>query len=369
MLRTIQSFGLARLAADGREDEVRQRHAEAFEALIRERAEDLSTSRQAAALDRVEPEVPNLRAAVRWAIDHDEGQLALRLVGEVWRFWQAFGVTDEGRRLTEAALAMPSAPPSGSIRAWAAAAAGSLAYWQADVTGSRRWYQEQIDLSKAAGDEVALADAIFNMGHVSFIDREDEAVQRAHLDEIVGRYRDLGDERSVARASWVKGIMAMGAGKIDDAEGALEESLATFERLGDPQYHAMTLASLGWVAFAKGDVTTAARRSVEGLIETHRMRDLGTTTISLHIGVLMAAMLGRFEEGAELDGAFEANCERYGVRPPAGLSRFIQNQDPFAAIRAALPANVYAAARERGRRMSLDDAVAKVIELADAAVA
>ena len=48
------------------------------------------------------------------------------------------------------------------------------------------------------------------------------------------------------------------------------------------------------------------------------MRDLGTTTISLHVGVLVAAMIGRFEDAAEVIGAFEASCERYGVRPPAG---------------------------------------------------
>ena len=46
------------------------------------------------------------------------------------------------------------------------------------------------------------------------------------------------------------------------------------------------------------------------------MRDLGTTTISLHIGVLLGALTGHFEEAAEINGAFDALCDRYGVRPP-----------------------------------------------------
>jgi hypothetical protein len=109
------------------------------------------------------------------------------------------------------------------------------------------------------------------------------------------------------------------------------------------------------------------RRSIDALLESHAMRDLGTTTISLHIGVLMAVMTGRFEHAAEMIGAFEASCERYGVRPPAALSTFIEVTDPFGATREALSADVYAAAYERGSRMTLDEAVARVAEVGEAA--
>ncbi|MGP1674842.1 MAG: hypothetical protein ACTS8Z_06495, partial [Candidatus Limnocylindrales bacterium] len=53
---------------------------------------------------------------------------------------------------------------------------------------------------------------------------------------------------------------------------------------------------------------------------------------------------------------------------PAALDLFIETSDPFAATRAALPPEVYAAAYERGRRLSLDEAVAKVAELGEVAV-
>ena len=97
------------------------------------------------------------------------------------------------------------------------------------------------------------------------------------------------------------------------------------------------------------------------------MRDIATTTISLHVGVLAAAMAGRHEDAAELIGAFDASCERYGVRPPAGLDRFVGSSSPFTRIRDALPPDVYEAAYERGRRLSLDEAVAKVAEIGAAA--
>jgi hypothetical protein len=99
------------------------------------------------------------------------------------------------------------------------------------------------------------------------------------------------------------------------------------------------------------------------------MRDLGTTTISLHVGVLVAVMFGRFDESAEIIGAFDASCERYGVRPPAALTEFIAVSDPFEATRQALDPVVYDAAYQRGQRLSLDEAVAAVAALGEIAAA
>src|SRR4029077_5936846 len=111
----------------------------------------LGTSRHAAVLDRIEPDIPNVRAALRWAIETDEGEIALWLAARLWRYWNAFGLGAEGRQLTVAALALPSAAGVSLVRAWAASALGSLAYWQADPANARIWYQQQIDLATAVG--------------------------------------------------------------------------------------------------------------------------------------------------------------------------------------------------------------------------
>ena len=313
------------------------------------------------------PEQANLRSAMRWSIDAGEGVLALRLVAALWRFWQAFGQVAEGRELAEQVLAMPGAPTGGSDRAWALSAAGSLAYWQADSAAARGHYEAQIEVAKAAGDEACVADGYFNMGHVSFVDEEDEAIQMAYIDDVVKRYRDLGDERGAARAAWARGVVALGNGHIEGAADFLGESLAVFERLDDRQYHAMTAGTIAWAAFAAGDLQTASRLAVEALLESHSMRDLGTTTISLHIGVLLGALTGDFEKAAEIHGAFDALCDRYGVRPPAALSRFVGRQDPFALTKQSIDSGVWTAAYERGRRLSLDEAVAIVVALGEAA--
>ena len=201
-------------------------------------------------------------------------------------------------------------------------------------------------------------------------------LQLAFIDQAEERFRKLGDERGAARAAWGRGILAISwgqgirgtdSGQIDAATAHLRESLEDFERLDDRQYHAMTEASLAWAAFAAGDVGTASRLAVDALVESQAMRDLGTTTISLHIGVLLGALTGHFEEAAEVHGAFDALCERYGVRPPAALQTFVGGADPFEMTRQNLDPETWAAAYARGRRLTLDEAVAMVVGLGDEA--
>jgi len=365
MLRTIQSFALDRLAVEGRETEIRRGHAEAYLALASQAAPHLGTSRNGQWLDRMTLERANLRSAARWSIDAGEGALALRLTGVLWRFWHAFGQVSDGRQLAEETLAMPEAPASGADRAWALAAAGSLAYWQSDSATARLRYESQIELAGAAGDEACIADAYFNFGHVGVIDGEDLTLQMEYIDSTVERFRRLGDERGAARAAWARGIVAMRHGDVERAVDYLRGDLTTFERLDDLQYHAMTAASLGWAAFAGGDVGSAARLAIESLVESQSTRDLGTTTISLHVGVLLGALTGHFEEAAEIHGAFDALCERYGVRPPIALREFVGRQDPFELTRQNMDPDRWAEAYERGRRLTLDEAVAKIVELGD----
>jgi hypothetical protein len=100
------------------------------------------------------------------------------------------------------------------------------------------------------------------------------------------------------------------------------------------------------------------------IVEIYRQRDLGTTTISLTTSVLLAVILGRYDAAARLTGAFEAASERYGVRPPASLGRFIGETDPERIARQALSQERWDAEVEAGRRMSLGEAVDLVVELA-----
>lgn len=364
LLRTIQSFALARLAAEGREAATRRRHAEAYLALAETAAPHMTTRTQARWLARLQLDATNLRSAVRWAIDAGEVELAQRGIASLWRFWQADGRLNEGRILAAEVLAMPGSDAPTATRMWAVGAAGSIAYWQADLDESQRRYDEELEIALAIGDAAGIADAYFNLGHLVYLYHQGGPALLESEARTRQAYAALGDERGLARVEWALGTMALGAGKPEDALATFAAVRSRFEALGDAQYHAMTTASMSWASFTAGDIPAACRYAIQGIVETFAMRDVGTTTISLHVGVLMAVILRRFEDAARLTGAFDALCERYGVRPPAALGRFIETQDPFTAARDGLGSDeAWARLYAEGRRMDLESAVALIVDI------
>ena len=77
-LQTIRSYGVERLRASGGYDDARRRHAAWFAAAMAEIDDALRTADEPAAMRRFEEIVDEVRAAVRWALDHDV-DLAARL--------------------------------------------------------------------------------------------------------------------------------------------------------------------------------------------------------------------------------------------------------------------------------------------------
>jgi predicted ATPase/class 3 adenylate cyclase len=365
LLNTIQAFAAGRLAAGGEERPARRRHALAYLDLAEAAARNLPGPDQPRWLDRLAVDDANLRTALRWAIDSGETDIALRFLPALWRFWQLDGHLHEGRALADAALSMPGADAPTAARVAAVAAGGNLAYWQADSATARRRYEEQLELARRLQDPVAEADAVFNLAHVVFVESNDGARAARFLEDARERFESIGDARGVARCDWARGTMFMTLGRPVEAAAIFRELLRRFEELGDVQYHAMTASSLGWTAYVQGDVMTAAKWVIRGLVESHRMRDATTTSISIQEGVIVAMALDRPAVAALLTGAFEGLCERYGVRPPASLQQFLDRQDPLANALEALHAKEFQAAFARGRRMSLDEAVAVIVELGD----
>jgi tetratricopeptide (TPR) repeat protein len=262
---------------------------------------------------------------------------------------------------------MPGGQESSLARMWAVAARGNIAYWRAESHKAKADYTEQERLARILGDEAGLADAVFNLGHVAFIDGADEEELKGYVAAAEARYRDLGDARGAVRARWAYGTLAISAGRLDEASSFFQEALEDFRRNGDAQYLAMTEGSLGWLGLMRGNVREAAGWSVRSVATSHAMRDVATSTISLHVGVLLAVLLGRMEDAVRMTGAFEALCARYGVQPPAALGRFVTQLDPFARARAGVDPGEYEPLHAEGRRMTLDQAVALLTDLGELA--
>jgi tetratricopeptide (TPR) repeat protein len=206
------------------------------------------------------------------------------------------------------------------------------------------------------GDRAGEADACFNGIWRHFITRDfDRSV--AMMEAARRIYEELGDDRGLDRLEWVRGTILMNQGRQVEARQAFESALHRYVDSGDSWYEALALGSLAWNSYALGDPRQAVDYYVRSMILGYSLGDMATTSISLEVAAIGALELGEPEAAATLLGALEAAVIQYGVRPPAGLALLISTKAPQERVRDELDEATIAAAMERGRRMSLDEAV------------
>jgi predicted ATPase/class 3 adenylate cyclase len=354
MLATIHEFALERLDAAGEDDSTRGRHA-AFFLDLAERAEPhLRKQDQKRWLDELELEHDNLRAALRWAIDAPDAQVALRLVAALWRFWHLHGHLAEGRRWAEEAIGLPAAAARTPERAGALTALGGVAYWQEDFPAFSRAYEESLAISKEVGDRSAQAVGTYNLAFVSAYVGDFEAFM-GMLEESRTMFEELGDRRGVADTIWFLATIARLQGDLPRSRVLAEESLALHRAVGDRFGATDALLALGRVALAEGDLSTSAASFLEAMANDEEVGNRTGMSIVLDNLAAKARLEGDHVRSLRLAGASEAIKEAAGGHAPPPL---IDLPDPRVAARAELDEAAVTAAWEEGRAMPLERALA-----------
>src|SRR6185295_19705439 len=104
LLEMIREYARDRLVEAGEAELARERHLAYYLALAEEAEPELRGKGQANWLKRLDLENDNLRAALAWAVNTEDAEIALRLAGALTYFWEIRENRAEGRRWLEAAL-------------------------------------------------------------------------------------------------------------------------------------------------------------------------------------------------------------------------------------------------------------------------
>lgn len=354
MLQTIREFGLERLEADDDRMTIERQHAEWFMRLAEKAEPDLRGPQLLPWLMRLETEHDNLRAALRWAIDRDEGEIGLRTVGALWRFWHLAGHLSEGRRWVRAVLELPSTRARTVARARALAALGSLAYWQNDVPVVRAAYEEALAISRKLDDERSIAEGTYNLAFAyGLVPTKNES--RDLFLQSREMFERLGDAVGVADTMWALGMMAGLAGDYVTAKGYAEESVRLLRGLGDAFGLVDALGELGRATRGLGELEIARSCFLEALEALAPVGYRTAVAIELENLAAIELTLGNDVGALQLAGAADALKEAAGGQVPP---EFKDLPDPRQVARRSLSEDRIAAAWNEGQAMSLDDAVA-----------
>jgi non-specific serine/threonine protein kinase len=365
LLETMREFALEQLREHGEEDAARFTHAAHFLELAEAAEARLYGPAMHQILDRLEVELPNLRAALTYFADVGDAVGELRLIGMVAEHWEYRGNPAEGVSLLERAIThghdAPASPLARSLLelAW-------LCWTMGDQERALTASAASLPLARAAGNEYRLAQTLYVR---SLIIRQDAAAADeaiALLEEALEREArsDRAGGELLPSALGDLGLLLVDRGERERGVALIEEAMARGRSLSKHLEVGTRAVVLGRLAHEDGELSRAAARYGESL---RHLQQAGVTmqfTFTMACLAELAADQGYPRWAARLLGMFEANRERTGtvmislMKPPN--AQVIEG-----AARAALGDEEFADALAGGRHIPLPEAIAEALTIAD----
>ncbi len=370
MLDTIREFAAEQLKGRGEADSIRDRHARWFMTLAEEIAPQLAGADQGGLLDRLERDHDNIRAALDWALERADADLAIRLGFAVWRFWQKRGHLYEARRRLEAMADAPWSRTEPALRARLMEAVGGVCWWQGDVKAMRPYYREAVEIWRSLGDRGELANALYNYSF-TFTVPDDPATSEATIDpagegtialeEALALYRELGDRRGEANVLWGLGQQQYFK-QLDDAGAErFRQSLELFRAEGDRTMEAWALHMLGGALIRADDLDEARDAFRHALRHFYVAGD--TAGMTMLLDDLSSQALAEADplRAARLWGAARSLTQTTGASLASYTDTWLESQ-VRPSVRVSLdPEQLQRWARE-GAALTLDEAVAYALD-------
>jgi predicted ATPase/DNA-binding CsgD family transcriptional regulator len=360
MLETISAYGRERLTESGEEAPARDSHAAYFLTLVSEACIAFEGPGRAAARERVAREHDNLRAALAWAVEHEDAELAQRLATQLARFWVVLGHVAEGRAWLDRAVALdgPTAPET---RADALCWAAQFASHQNAVDRAESLATEALAVAREGGYERGVAMALHQLGQAAHR-RGDLVAAAAHYEDAVARFRRLGEPIWEGATLRDLGVVAGAQEEHEWATAYHEQALAVWRRLDHPWGVPAALRDLADEALCRGDAAAALPLYRESLERWLLLGEPLHVAGSLLGPATVALESGQAERAARLLGASAALHEAIGAMPPADLPGDLGNGPERA--RAVLGEAAFETAWAAGRAFSIDEAIADALAVA-----
>ena len=295
MLEPVRQHAAARLLAAGEADDTRARHAEWATTFIEAADAGLRTADEARWARDVAHELGNLRAAHRWALEH-EPVLARRIVAAL--FWYGYfrGPAEVFEWADETIEDLPDGDPT-VVGALATAALG--AWRRGDLARSRQLGERAIALDTspqpapgARFARTALRSAAGLAG--------DQLSALEHRDGVLALAREAGDTVHEAQAH-VLAALALGyLGRLDEGVEELAAARRLLDAVDNPSMRAMC-------AYVAGEmlVESAPARALEHLEESRRIAlDIGNDFVAAIAGASAVSCAARVGDPAVALGQY-----------------------------------------------------------------
>jgi predicted ATPase/DNA-binding SARP family transcriptional activator len=358
MLETVREYANERLEERDEANLRRRRHAEHFLALAETAEPELKGEDAAAWLVRLDPELDNFRAALAWAGAAGAAELELRLASALEVLWRLRGHLSEGRRSLEGALSRSGEAPA-AVRAKALNAAAIFVHRQGEHGLAKGFLEEALALYRELGDDREVARMLSNLGSVALLEGNNERAT-ALYEETIPLFRNAGDDRGLMITLSNLASIANASGDHVRGRTLGEEGLAVARRVGDKDQVSVSLHNLGRADLRQGRYLEAGGRFAESLGLAVELGYKEVIAYCLEACGELAATGQDWERAARLLGAGEGLFEALGV--PMGADDRDGYEATVEQLKERLGEAALADLQAEGRALSLEQAVAVAME-------
>ena len=346
ILETIREF-----AAERTDDDVRRRHAEHFLGLAEE-AEPHLPAFEREWVDRLELEHDNMRAALDCLETADDAESLQRLAGALARFWLMRGHAHEGRERVERALAADDGATPARLKALIG---GALL---AQTETQEQYATAALSLAETLADGAGIAHAKLQLA--AAVSRVDMEAGRALYEETADLFRELGDDHMLLVANRSLAWACIALGDVERGRALHEENIRRGRELGNIRLAAVSMGALSTTYIEEGRLDVALPMLLESHQLHQELNDPLQTAFDLFRWAEYLTEARDAEAGAMVLAASDARAADAGMDltswDPVPIANMLAKQ------REQLGDDAFAAARERGRELTAEQAFALALE-------
>ncbi|MCP2336402.1 ATP-binding protein [Actinomadura rupiterrae] len=366
MLDTLREYGAERLAELGEGPRLRRRHRDHYLDLAERGREAALGTEQLGWLTRLGEENPNLRVALEYSLaTPEEVATGLHLTVVLQHYWICLGMFGEARRWHERALAAHAGSPEDEAqvaldRAWIAYGAGMVAVQQGETDLARTLFTQAA--ADADGEAACAPDlrahVVHGEGLIALFEGELEEA-RVRMERAREAFDRLGyrDPLALLTRPHLSTVLLLQR-KEKEALALADLAARDGEATGERWCHSFALYARGAALWWLGEHGAATDDLLACLRIKERLGDQLGITLALDLLTPAPVVHGEYEQAAMLLGATEAMWRRIGAAGMYGPDYKRRRATSEHALRKRLPPERFQAAKERGARLSVAEAIA-----------
>ena len=317
MHELLRQYAAEKLSAMPQEKEkAHNLHCDNFASFLHHRADHLKGEKQADALGKIRPEIDNIRAAWRWAVERSRVEAIWKSLECLWGFYELRGWFREGegtfrsaantlagtageldemgeefrlilgavlarwgwfcwrigryirsKEVLHEGLTLLRRAGSGARRevSFSLQQLGIIGWYLGEYLKSRQLWRESLAISREVGDQFISALSLMGLAFAAHSLGEYTEAKQWYQESLAG-FRANNDQRGLANVLvWAGGRFHLGQGEFREAERRLRQGMAICKQIKDSFGIALALTHLGLLVHVKADYLEAKRLHQESL--------------------------------------------------------------------------------------------------------